>query len=153
MRTNSLPDGYYVQSMRFGGHALTRGELDLSSGAAGTLEILLSSKPAEIAGTVRDSEGEPVTDVAVGVWAKDDPEIRTARTDSTGRFSVRGLAPGEYKVLAWESIEPGVIWNSAFRASFESHATTVTTSEGTQSNFDLKLIPKAAVEVELAKLP
>ena len=117
------------------------------------LEIVLSSKPASISGTVRSSDGEALADVTVNAWAKDDPDIRTARTDASGRFTLRNLAPGEYRVIAWESIDRGVIENPAFRASFESQATVVTLQEGSTENTDLKVVTKAVSDTEVAKLP
>jgi uncharacterized surface anchored protein len=148
----NIPKGY-VKSIRFAGRDLVHRELDLSAGGGGTLDIVLSSNPASVAGTVRNSDGEPLADVAVNAWTKDDPEIRTARTDSSGRFTLRNLAPGEYRVIAWESIDRGVIENPAFRASFESQATVVTLQEGSAENADLKVVTKAASDAEVAKLP
>jgi uncharacterized surface anchored protein len=148
----NIPKGY-VKSIRFAGRDLVHRELDLSAGGGGTLDIVLSSNPASVAGTVRNSDGEPLADVAINSWTKDDPEIRTARTDSSGRFTLRNLAPGEYRVIAWESIDRGVIENPAFRASFESQATVVTLQEGSAENADLKVVTKAASDAEVAKLP
>jgi uncharacterized surface anchored protein len=148
----NLLDGYCLKSMRFGGRELVRRELDLSAGGGGTLEILLSAKPATIGGTVRNSNGEPVADATVNVWTKDDPDIHTARTDASGHFSLRNFAPGEYRVIAWEQIERGVIENPSFRAAFESQAAVVTLREGAEENVDLKLIPKSAGDAEVAKL-
>ena len=148
----NIPKGY-VKSIRFAGRDLVHRELDLSAGGGGTLEIVLSSKPASVSGTVRNSDGEPFADVTVNAWAKDDPEIRTARTDLSGRFTLRNLAPGEYRVIAWESLDRGVIENPAFRASFESQATVVTLQQGSAESADLKVVTKAASEVGVAKLP
>ncbi len=149
----NLPDGYCVKSMRFAGRDVVHRELDLSSGAGGTLEIQLSAKPAAITGTVRNSNGDPVSSAIVQVWSKDDPEVRPALTDDAGHFTLRNFAPGEYRVIAFESIERGVIENPTFRASFEGQAAAVTLQEGSQENADLKLIPKAAVDAEVARLP
>lgn len=149
----NLPYGYYVKAMRFEGRDLVQRELDLSAGAGGTLEIALSSKPASIGGTVRNANGDPVADVLVDAWTKDDPDIRTARTDALGHFNLRNLAPGEYRVLAWESLDRGIIENPSFRASFETQAAVVTLQEGSAENTDLKIVPKAAADAEVAKLP
>jgi uncharacterized surface anchored protein len=149
----NLPDGFCVKSMRFAERDVVHRELDLSSGAGGALEIQLSAKPAAITGTVHNSNGDPVTSANVQVWSKDDPEVRPALTDDAGHFTLHNLPPGEYRVIAFESIERGVIENPTFRASFEGQAAVVTLQEGSQENVDLKLIPKAAVETEVAKLP
>jgi len=150
---NNLPDGYCIKSMRFAGRDVIHRELDLSSGAGGTLEIQLSAKPASLGGTVRNSHGDPVSSAIVQVWSKDDPEIRPALTDDAGHFKLRNFPPGEYRVIAFESIERGVSENPTFRASFEGQAAAATLQEGSQENVDLKLIFKAAVDAEVAKLP
>ncbi|HTB13877.1 MAG TPA: carboxypeptidase regulatory-like domain-containing protein [Bryobacteraceae bacterium] len=149
----NMPDGYYIKSMRFAGRDVVRRELDLTSGAGGTLEIQLSAKPAAITGTVRDSNGDPAANAIVNVWTGDDPEVRQVLTDEAGRFTVRNLAPGEYHAVAWESIERGIVENQAFRASFATQSASVALQQGSQDNVDLKLIPKTAVDLEVAKLP
>lgn len=148
----NLPDGYYVKAIRFGGRDLVRRDLDLSAGGSGTLEILLSAKPASISGSVRNSDGDPVADATVNVWTKDDPDIRTARTDASGKFTLANLAPGEYHAIAWESLDRGVIENPAFRASFENQAAAVTLQEGSLENADLKVVSKDVSDAEVAKL-
>jgi len=152
MTIRNLPGGFYVKSIRFAGRDLARRELDLSAGGGGALEIVLSAKPASISGTARNADGEPVADATVNVWSKDDPDIRTTRTDASGSFTLPNFAPGEYRVIAWESIERGIIENQAFRASFESRASVVTLQEGSAESADLKVIPKSAADAEVAKL-
>lgn len=149
----NLANGYYVQAIRFAGRDLVHRELDLSAGGGGALEIVLSDKPASISGTVRNSDGEPAADTTVNVWAKDDPEIHTARTNASGAFAIRNLAPGEYRAIAWESIDRGVIENPAFRSGFENQVSVVTLQEGSQETADLKEVPKTASDAEVAKLP
>jgi hypothetical protein len=150
--TSGLADGYYVKAMRFAGRDIAHRELDLTSGASDTLEIQLSAKPATIAGTVRNSNGDPVPSAMVHVWS-DDSEIRQASTDDAGHFTLRNFAPGEYRVIAFESIDRGVVDNPAFRAAFDRQSATVTLQESSQESVDLKLVSKAAIDIEVAKLP
>jgi Carboxypeptidase regulatory-like domain len=153
VQIQNLPAGYYVKAIRFAGRDLVRRELDLSAGGGGALEIILSSKPASVTGTVRNSDGDPVADSTVNLWTKDDPDIRTARTDASGHFTISNLAPGECRVIAWESLDRGVIENPSFRAAFESQAIVVTLKEGSSESADLKVVSKAASDLEVAKLP
>ncbi len=44
-------------------------------------------------------------------------------TDKSGQFQFRGLPPGEYRVLAWEDVDPGAWFNPAFLAVYERYAT------------------------------
>ena len=62
----------------------------------------------EVAGTVLQADNlEPVKGTLVGLYAQLDdscfttmPMLRVARTDSRGRFIIRGVAPGTYRVYA-----------------------------------------------------
>lgn len=67
----------------------------------------------EVAGTVLDASNlEPVKGVMVGLYDdlsdtvfKSKPMIRISRTDSRGRFIIRGVAPGKYRVYALKDMD------------------------------------------------
>jgi len=145
-----LPNGYYIKAIRFAGQPLSTPEIDPSAG--GTLEIILSDKPARVSGTVRDEKDAPVALAEVDLWSTN-REIRSAVTSADGRFQFSNLPPGDYRAIAWEWIENGAIENPALRAAFASHATQFTLDEGTQQSADLKPIGKATVEAAIATLP
>jgi hypothetical protein len=46
-------------------------------------------------------------------------------SDQYGRFSFTGIAPGEYKVFAWDDVEPGIWWDPEFLKKYESQGETV----------------------------
>jgi protocatechuate 3,4-dioxygenase beta subunit len=101
-----LPQGTFVKSMRFGGQDVTRAPLDLTSGGGGSLEVVLSSKAADVSGVVLNDKNEPVQGVPVTLWPKVPDRgnanngIKSANTDQNGNFKVSGLAPGDYYVAA-----------------------------------------------------
>jgi hypothetical protein len=45
-------------------------------------------------------------------YRKRDELYRNAMTDASGRFRIQGIAPGDYRVLAWEEIADGA-WQDA----------------------------------------
>jgi uncharacterized surface anchored protein len=149
---NGFPDGSYVKSIKFGGQDITGKELDLSSGAGGELEILISPNAADVSGTVRNADGQPVASARVQVCDKDKKMAGAATTDQNGSFHITKLAPGEYQVFAWESTGEGVITDPDFRKAFDSQASIIKLSEKSHENVDAKLIGLAAMEVELAKI-
>jgi hypothetical protein len=61
----------------------------------------------------------------------------TATTGQDGNFTIRGVAPGDYGILAWEDIEPNAWLNADFLKPLESQAQRVTVI-GT-SSIDLSL--------------
>lgn len=68
---------------------------DVTVPRGGHLEVRLVMVPSSIAGTVVNGHGQPVANATVfahGVTSK------FARSDAHGRFDLKGLAPGDYKV-------------------------------------------------------
>lgn len=68
----------------------------------------------EVAGTVLNAEDlEPLKGVLVGLYPADSPDSvfrtqpmqRVARTDGNGRFSIKGVAEGEYRVVCLQDID------------------------------------------------
>jgi hypothetical protein len=66
---------------------------------------------------------------------------RTMTTDKSGQFQFRGVPPGEYRLLAWEDVDPGAWFNPAFLAVYERYAAGVTLTEGTSPKMDVTVIP------------
>jgi protocatechuate 3,4-dioxygenase beta subunit len=154
----SLPPGTYLKSARFAGQDVTNALLDTTSGAGGTLDILLSSKAASVSGSVQNEKGEPLAGVMVTLWPKiPDASLtggaRLSFTDQNGGFQFKGLAPGDYEVAAWEDLDPGVAQSAEFLSHFTSDASAITLAEGGQESKDLKPVPPDKVAAEIAKLP
>jgi protocatechuate 3,4-dioxygenase beta subunit len=111
VNVSGLPAGHYVRSIRYGQEdALAR--LDLTQGIAGSLDIRLSPEAAALSGSVINDKQQPAAQVSVVIAPdasrKQFPHLyRLTTTDDTGAFSVTGLAPGDYLVYAFETIETG----------------------------------------------
>lgn len=130
----AMPQDSYIKSVKVGGHESVDGTVDLSSGSAASLEVVVSLKPAQLSGTVQGSDGavSGATVVLVPEGAKGalTENVRTATTDQNGSFTLRGLAPGEYKLFAWEDVEPGSYFDPEFRKPYEGNAVTVKLDQG-----------------------
>ncbi len=155
-----LPQGTYVKAMRLGGQDVTREPLDLTSGAGGSLEIVLSPKAADISGVVRNEKGETMQGVPVTLWPKIPDHssatggIKTANTDQNGSFKISGLAPGDYYVAAWDDIpEAGLAQNPDFLAQFSSPDFAIKLDESGHQTADTKLVPRDRLVAEAAKVP
>lgn len=88
----------------------------------GAVRFVLSHRPATIRGVVRDAAREPVAGVPVHLG-----NLRTVRTDNSGRFEFYGLAPGPYRLLATFETPPG------------GNAAAVSVEEGQDRSIDLDL--------------
>ncbi len=158
LNTVLLPQGTYLKSARFGGQDVTHAPIDTTSGAGGTLDLVLSSKPADVSGSVQNDKGEALSGVIVTLWPKTPDASPTggalqANTDQNGGFQFKGLAPGEYYVAAWEELESGLATSADFLSHFTSDASAVKLAEGAHESRDLKPVPSDKIAVEIAKLP
>lgn len=61
-------------------------------------------------------------------------------SDQTGRFSLRGLRPGDYTVYAWENVEGEAYYNPDFLKANDGQGTTLHISEGEHKSLELQVI-------------
>jgi len=123
----------------------------VKGGAAGTLEITLSSRGARVQGAVADSDGLPA--VGVRVVLVPEPSHRTQSTlfkeqptDQYGHFELRGIAPGDYKLFSWEEVESGSWEDPEFLKDFEKEGEKISLQEGDQKTLNLTAIPSTTSE-------
>src|SRR5579863_244548 len=158
VQVQPLPPGTYIKSIRFGSLDLLKTPLDLTSGSGGTLNVVLSPNAGDISGIVHGTDGMPAVSVLVSLWTPGVPaeEItdftRTAQTDANGQFKFASLPPGDYRIAAWEQIDPGLSTTPDFRIKFESSAAAVKLNENGHENIEAPLIGHEAIEAEAAKL-
>ena len=96
---SGLPAGYYVKSMQLGSFD-AKDSLDLTAGAAGELVITLEKGTAEISGQVMGKDQKPATAAQVIVMNARHEMVRMAQTDAQGRYTIRELPPGDYRLAA-----------------------------------------------------
>ncbi|HET9943948.1 MAG TPA: carboxypeptidase-like regulatory domain-containing protein, partial [Terriglobia bacterium] len=100
---------FYVKELRYNRlDALANPVSVCCNSDSATLEVVISRNVGQIDGVIVDARMQPVP----GVQAVLIPDARqrtdlykTATTDQTGHFVMRGLAPGDYKLFAWEALE------------------------------------------------
>jgi hypothetical protein len=148
----NLPEGMYVKSVRFGGRDITNGQLDLLAGVGGPMDVTLSPNAAAIGGVVRNAAGDPAPGAKVQIWMAGGNFVNTAEADENGAFHMAGLAPAEYRAVAWEAIDEELAGDPSFRARFESQTGSVKVAEKARGYVELKLVSRAAVEAEADKI-
>lgn len=91
----------------------------------------------EVAGTVLDASNlEPVKGISVGLYADladsaflTKPLLRIARTDGRGHFSIRGVAPGVYRVYALQDMDANYQFSQKSEMIAFSHETYTPSSK------------------------
>jgi hypothetical protein len=64
----------------------------------------------------------------------------TAVADETGRFKLKGLTPGGYKLYAFEALENGAWQNPEFLKPFDGFGEKVEIAEGANASKEIQLI-------------
>ena len=109
------------------------------------LDIVLSPKPGRIEGVVVNDKREPVAGIRTILFPDQNRDriglYKFAETDQAGRFTIRGITPGAYKVFAWEALEEFAYFDSDLMQRFEPYGTRIRVSESDELPTEVKLIP------------
>ena len=143
----SLPEGFYVKSIRLGQQVVTDTGADFSQGVTTEeMTIVLNPNGGQIDGTVQNAKGDPSAGTTITLIPDAEHQTvnslyKVANTDQTGHFTIKGLRPGEYKIYAWEDIEPGAYQDPDFMKPHESAGEAVSVKEGSHNSVQLKAVP------------
>ena len=143
--TTTGTDAFYVQSVRVGSLDATELGIDLSSAAStSTIEVTLGSKPGNVLGKVMEGDKPAVGRI---VTLLPDPArplqpylTKRATTAEDGSFTVKGVAPGNYKVFAWEEITSDLYRDAEFMRRFDNDGSKVVVKEGSSERVELPLM-------------
>jgi hypothetical protein len=149
--------GFFLKSAALGGRDIATG---FTASGPATLDLLVSYKGGTVEGTVVEKEVEKEKDVDTDPLKNDHPAANatvvavpeekyrklpdrfvTGATDQHGRFTIRGLAPGSYRLYAWQDMEEGVWRDPDFLKSQEANGTALKVEEGSRQQIELKLSP------------
>ena len=137
--------GGYAISGRFGTVEVLNDAMQVDPGQTGsTLSIVLGFQPGTLSGSVTDSKSQPfqaATSVLVPNARNRTDLYRNATSDQNGKFNLTNVAPGEYKLFAWESIPSGAYYDAAYIRPFEDKGKPVTIGKSTSLPVELTVIP------------
>ena len=143
-----LPEGFYLKSIRIGQQDITETGLDLTEGVpAEELILVLNPNGGIVEGSVNNAKDEAATGVPVTLIPDDAHHrrqswhYRITNTDQNGRFIIKGVPPGEYKIYAWEEMEGRAFEDPDFMKPHESEGEAVSLKEGGHETKQLKVIP------------
>jgi len=140
MAALNIPDqlqGVYVKSAKLSGVDVLNTGFRFAGEPDKVLEIVLAKNAGSLAGRVEDERKQP----AGGVFVTLLPDLPTARlyrtdmykttsTDAEGRFEIKGLPPGDYKVFALEGFEKDAWLDPEFFKPYENRGLAIKVGEG-----------------------
>jgi hypothetical protein len=143
---NGMDPNMYIKDARLGPVDVLQG-VSIGDRADGSLEITLSANGGQIEGTIVDSTGKAIGGVQ-GVLVPDRLRNRTdlyktAISGQDGWFTLRGITPGDYRLFAWEDIEPFSYFDPEVLKPYEQYGTPVRIQENSRETAEVKIIAGA----------
>jgi protocatechuate 3,4-dioxygenase beta subunit len=147
VRLANAPPDAYLKAGRFGSENVVDGHLTVAAGrASNTLELTVSGNGGKVEGLVLTDENLPysggqVVLVPEGFALREHAELyKNGVTDQFGKFTLRGVRPGEYKLFAWDDVEPGSWHDPDFLRLYEPKGVKVKVTEGGVEIKELRVI-------------
>jgi 5-hydroxyisourate hydrolase-like protein (transthyretin family) len=110
----AAPRGFYVKSIRSGEADVLTNGLTVSGSGTVPLEVVLSPDGGELSGLVLDTNQQPAAGATVLLAPEQRSRLdlfKSTTTDQRGYYQFTALAPGAYKLFAWDDVEPNE-WNA-----------------------------------------
>jgi hypothetical protein len=142
--TRAMRD-YFLKKVVAGGRDVSDSDLVVSGGTTFSMNLIVSPMAASVEGAVVDEQSKPLGNVTV-VAVPDAPHqdqldrYQRSTTDQHGHFLLRGLAPGRYRVFAWQHVEEGAYYDPDFIKAYEQRGENVQLAEGAREKVMLKAL-------------
>jgi hypothetical protein len=143
---SGLPPEFYIADVRQNAMSVFDSGFDVNNSSPDPIEIVVSNGAGVVEGVVTDGPMKTVAGAVVALV----PESKrfenralfsNATSDSSGKFALRGVAPGDYRLFAWENTPPNAYQNAGFIKKFEGKAKIVHVGQGTTVQTEVTIIP------------
>jgi hypothetical protein len=138
---------WYLKSVVAGGHEAGDSGISVSGGSV-VADLVASANGGVVEGVVTNSKGEAVANAVIVAVPEARLRGRVDRfrktvSDQSGRFTLRGVTPGEYTVFAWESVDDEAYYNPEFLRSYEGQGSALRVGDGERKSLQVQVIPEA----------
>lgn len=142
---SGLQDDLYVQWVHIGGADAGIQPVFIPGDAPVEVRVTIGLDGGRVGGVVVDPQDRPLPGAQVVLVPESESRFRFDRyrravSGEDGTFSLRGIAPGEYKLFAWDSIESNAELNAEYMRAYENLGTPVRIAPGENPTVPLRLI-------------
>ena len=137
-----------MKAARFGNDDILEKPIVLEmKNLASPLQILLGTDGGRLQVAAYNAKGElqPGAQLVLapdGERRSHREQYRVVTSGEDGQAIVRGIAPGSYKLFAWERLEPNAYLNSDYMRSYEASGVPVNIASGDNRPVSIRMIPK-----------
>ncbi len=137
----SVSPDWFLRSAVVAGRDVADSGFSVNGGAA-VLDLLASADGAVVDGLVANTKSEPVANAVVIAVPEPRFRSRTDRyyktvTDQSGHFTLHGVPPGAYTLIAWESVDGEAYYNPEFLNKYEGQGRALHLTEGERTSVQL----------------
>jgi hypothetical protein len=145
----------YVADVRQGGGSVFDSGITITSEQPTPLQVEIRTDSGTVEGTVLDAGRRPVAGASVVLVPPEGRRqnrllYRSATSTADGRFSIKGVAPGNYKIFAWPGGDAGLFaapidasyYNARFMSRYESRGQPLSVARSAAANVDITVIPR-----------
>jgi hypothetical protein len=140
----NLPDDFYLKSVAISGHEVPPDNV-VVNGTRGEMELIVSPAGGHVEGVLYDSKDQATRGsilLVPDVSQPGPPDLfRRTSADGKGKFTLRGVAPGSYRLVAMESLNLDSEINSPeFLRSIGNRGDSLIVEEGGKYTVSLRLV-------------
>lgn len=137
-------EDWFLKSVVAGGREVNDSGIGVNGGLV-TLDLVASANAGAVDGVVTNEKGESISNaVVVAVpearWRNRQDRFRQSVSDQTGHFSLRGIRPGNYTLLAWDSVEGDEFYDPDFLKANEGQGASLRVTDGERKVVQLPAI-------------
>jgi hypothetical protein len=141
---------WFMKSVSAGGRNVGDAALSVSGGTV-VMDLVASADGAAVDGVAANAKSEAVANAVIVAIPEAHLRARVDRyrktvSDQNGHFILHGLPPGDYTLLAWESVDGDAYYNLDFLSAYEGQGKALHVSEGDRTGVQLQAIPAAEDE-------
>lgn len=137
--------GWHLDSATIAGQDALDAAVDVRQNVTGAT-LTFTDRQTEFTGTAVNERNEPVSAYTIVVfaaesryWTPQSRRIQTARPGTDGRFTFRGLPPGEYRLATVFDPEPGSWYDPAVLQQLQSASTSLRLTAGEKKVQDVRI--------------
>jgi len=144
---SAMPPDAYVKAIRAGAADVLNSGLQVDNAPDAQLDILINLDGGSLEGIVMNEKSERVVNALVAL-VPDAPFrgslhlYKSDATDTSGHYAIKGIAPGDYKVFAFEFVETGAWQNVEFLQTVEERGTPIRFNDATPQSLQLTVVPR-----------